>query len=254
MWHVSSRSSVATLRTAIHLLLVTYLWQRCTLVPLSASHSTTRPWHWCSKITFTTCDSLLRHQHGCEVYFCISFCLFKLLLLILLLLHLFNSLLSRTTWVSWYQKGQTSLDLNQARDHRVLGCSGISWTICKQSAPRCRQITTPTPHHSIFTGWMLFLTSYQQSWRICQKTTHPNFTIFSVHVAMAVAQFSSDDSAMLYVLPVLWIMARLRRLSSDVFVGLTGVPNTIAMNGSRRGQWRLTRSGHQFLGHTAVNI
>jgi len=32
----------------------------------------------------------------------------------------------------------------------VLGCCGISWTICKQSAPRSRQITTPTPHHSIF--------------------------------------------------------------------------------------------------------
>jgi len=28
--------------------------------------------------------------------------------------------------------------------------SGISWTICKQSAPHSRQITTPTPHHSIF--------------------------------------------------------------------------------------------------------
>ena len=27
--------------------------------------------------------------------------------------------------------------------------SGTSWTICKQSAPRCRQITTPTRHHSI---------------------------------------------------------------------------------------------------------
>jgi len=25
--------------------------------------------------------------------------------------------------------------------------SGISWTICKQSAPHSRQITTPTPHH-----------------------------------------------------------------------------------------------------------
>jgi len=31
-----------------------------------------------------------------------------------------------------------------------LGCSGISWAIGKQSAPRSRQITTPTPHHSIF--------------------------------------------------------------------------------------------------------
>ena len=36
--------------------------------------------------------------------------------------------------------------------------SGISWTICKQSASRSRQITTSTPHHSIFTGRMLFLT------------------------------------------------------------------------------------------------
>ena len=27
--------------------------------------------------------------------------------------------------------------------------SGISWAICK-SAPRCRQITTPVPHHSVF--------------------------------------------------------------------------------------------------------
>jgi len=31
-----------------------------------------------------------------------------------------------------------------------LGRNGISWTICKQSAPRSKQITTPTPHHSIF--------------------------------------------------------------------------------------------------------
>jgi len=26
---------------------------------------------------------------------------------------------------------------------------------CKQSAPRSRQITTPTPHHSLFTGRQL---------------------------------------------------------------------------------------------------
>ena len=69
-----------------------------------------------------------------------------------LLLHPFNDLFSRTTWVSWYQKSKTSLDLNEARDNGVLGCSGISWTTCKQYAPRSRQITTPTPHHSISTG------------------------------------------------------------------------------------------------------
>jgi len=46
---------------------------------------------------------------------------FKLLQTLLLLLHLFNGLFSRTTWVSWYQKGKTSLDLNEARDGGVFG-------------------------------------------------------------------------------------------------------------------------------------
>jgi len=49
--------------------------------------------------------------------------------LLLLLLHPFNGLFSRTTWVSRYQKGKTSLDLNEARDDGVLRCSSISWTI-----------------------------------------------------------------------------------------------------------------------------
>ena len=80
--------------------------------------------------------------------------------------HPFNGLLSGTTQVSRYQKGRTSLDLNEARDDEVLGCYGISWTICKQSAPRSRQITTPTPRQSMFTGRMLFLTPSQQ----CQST------------------------------------------------------------------------------------
>jgi len=39
--------------------------------------------------------------------------------------------------------------------------SGISWVICK-SAPRSRPITTPVPHHSVFTGQMTFLPPNQQ--------------------------------------------------------------------------------------------
>jgi len=78
-------------------------------------------------------------------------------------LHPFNGLFSRTTWVSRYQKGKMSLDLTDARDDGG-GCdgSGISWTICKQSAPRFRQIITPTPHHSVFTGRILFLAPNQE--------------------------------------------------------------------------------------------
>ena len=37
------------------------------------------------------------------------------------LLHPFNSLFSRTIWVSRYRKGKTSLDLNEAGDDGVLG-------------------------------------------------------------------------------------------------------------------------------------
>jgi len=68
------------------------------------------------------------------------------------------------TWVSRYQKGNTTLDLNEARDDG--DGSGISRTIRKQSTSRFRQTITPTPHHSIFTRRMHFLMPNQQ----CQST------------------------------------------------------------------------------------
>ena len=91
---------------------------------------------------------------------------------LLLLLHLFTDLFSRTTWVSQYQNGKTSLDLSEAREYGVLGCSGINWTICKLSIPhRSRQITTPTTH-SIFTAQMLFLIPNQ-----LYQSTEGTFTV-----------------------------------------------------------------------------
>jgi len=42
--------------------------------------------------------------------------------------------------------GKTNLDL---LEHETVSGSGISWAICK-SAHRLRQITMPTPHHSVF--------------------------------------------------------------------------------------------------------
>jgi len=54
-------------------------------------------------------------------------------------------------------------------------------SICKQSKPRCRQITTPTPpHHSIFTSQTLFLMPNQQyrsterQWNKRRKTRRNN--------------------------------------------------------------------------------
>jgi len=54
----------------------------------------------------------------------------------------------RITWVSQYQNGKTGLDLNDARHDGVWGCSGISWTICIQSAPHSRQIYNHTNNTS----------------------------------------------------------------------------------------------------------
>jgi len=68
-------------------------------------------------------------------------------------IHLFNGSLSGTTWVSWYQKSKTTLDL---LEQETVSGNGISLAICK-SAPRPTQITTPAPYHSVFTDWMPFL-------------------------------------------------------------------------------------------------
>jgi len=60
--------------------------------------------------------------------------------------------------VSRYQKGKTDLDFAEARD------SEWQWHQLghMQSAHRSRQITTPAPHHSVFTGRMPFLPPNQQ--------------------------------------------------------------------------------------------
>ena len=76
--------------------------------------------------------------------------------------HPLNGPLSGTTQVSRYQKGKPICIL--LKQETVSG-SGISCTICK-SASRSRQITTPAPHHSVFTGRMPFLSPNQQ----CQST------------------------------------------------------------------------------------
>jgi len=64
--------------------------------------------------------------------------------------YLYYTCLTALAGQPGYRKDKTSLDFNEARDGRVLGCSGISWTICKQFAPHCIWLTTTRHHHSIF--------------------------------------------------------------------------------------------------------
>ena len=73
--------------------------------------------------------------------------------------HPFNGPLTATTRVSRYQKGKTNLDFTEARDRVAVAYNAMA--ICK-SAPLSRQITTPAPHHSVFSGRMPFLLPNQQ--------------------------------------------------------------------------------------------
>jgi len=143
---VSSRSGVAILRTAIHLLL-TY----STHFHWSAFRSS-RPaiWH---EILLVACPFMTLNQHfqstaGNSEHCCN--------LLLLPLLHPFNGLFSMTTWVSRHQKGLADLDLNETRDDGVLRCSGISWTICKLETNRNSVSVTvfqPKPPKNMVSAW-----------------------------------------------------------------------------------------------------
>jgi len=64
---------------------------------------------------------------------------------------MYNSRFSKTTWVSWHQKGKPFWILLK---QEMMGGSGISWTIWKSFTPHSQEITTPVP---ISKDWMLFL-------------------------------------------------------------------------------------------------
>ena len=78
-------------------------------------------------------------------------------LLLLLLLPL-NGLFSRTIWVSWYQKGKTSLHLNEARDD---GLFGWQWHQLDHMQTICTSLQTD--NHSN-TSSLNFLQARCSSW------------------------------------------------------------------------------------------
>jgi len=78
---------------------------------------------------------------------------------------MFNSHLSETTRVSRYQKGKTSLDFTEARDSKWQWHQLGHVQVCTS----LRQITTPTPHRSIFTAryWPWACVCLSVSVRLC---------------------------------------------------------------------------------------
>jgi len=107
-----------------------------------------------------------------------------LLLLLLPVLHPFNGLFSRTTWVSRYQKGKTSLDLNEARDDGVSGwwhkLDNVQ-TICT-SLQKFREITTSAARHSV-EGFNRLLVKYEEkNWQAEQVPTLSHYVILACRV------------------------------------------------------------------------
>jgi len=93
---------------------------------------------------------------------------------LLLLLHLFNGLFARTTWISRYQKGKTSLDLNEAKDDKVLGWQ---WHQLDHMQTVCTLLQTDNHTNTSSLNFyrpVLFLTPNQQ----CQSTEGKISNIF----------------------------------------------------------------------------
>ena len=88
------------------------------------------------------------------------------LLLLLLLLHPFNGLFFRTTWVSQYQQGKTSLDLIEARDD---GVWGWEWRQLDNMQTICT--FHQTDNHTN-TSSLKFLQARRSSWRPTDVSEH----------------------------------------------------------------------------------
>jgi len=87
-----------------------------------------------------------------------------------------NGPFSRTTRVGRYQKGKTNLDFTEARGSEWQWHQLGHMQVC---TPRSRQITTPAPHHSVFTGRMPFLSPNQQRQSTEGHTNSTNPTVIS---------------------------------------------------------------------------
>jgi len=81
----------------------------------------------------------------------------------------FNSPLSGTTPVSWYQKGKTNLEFNEARDSEWQWHQLGHMQVCTSFQTDNHASTPPL----VFTGWIPFLPPNQQ----CQSTEGNNNNI-----------------------------------------------------------------------------
>jgi len=92
-----------------------------------------------------------------------------------------------TTWVSRYQKGKTNLDFTEARDSEWQWHQLGHMQVCTS----LRQITTPAPHRSVFTGRMPFLPPNQQH----QSTEGKPLLVFNTYEIIVSLKTSGRHAA-----------------------------------------------------------
>ena len=116
MWHVSSRSGVATSRTAIHLLLtylLTYLLILCLIIDKTVSANRI---NGAGGIMFSGSPSVCACVRTCSHGRTLRPVCRRPLVSSYFIQHTFNGPFSATTQVSQYQKGKTNPDFTEARD------------------------------------------------------------------------------------------------------------------------------------------
>ena len=94
----------------------------------------------------------------------------------------------------------------------IMSGNGISWAICK-SAHRSRQITMPTPHHSVFTGHMPFLPPNQQR----QSTAGLYTTYIRTKINVSLQNM---EIWVIFILAWVWLAAQARGF---IITGFTNV-------------------------------
>ena len=101
---------------------------------------------------------------------------------------------SRTTQVSWYQKGKTNLDFTEARVSEWQWHQMGHMQVCTSLQTDNHTSTTSL---SFFTGWMPFLPPNQQ----CRSTEVTTVTVDKSHITAALLQITLTISSMPRLLP-----------------------------------------------------
>jgi len=103
-----------------------------------------------------------------------------------------HGLFSRTTWVSWHQKGQTNLNFNVAREIVGWQWHQLDQWPCKSFAARFSQITMPAPQSRLDVPPDIQPTVSRQ-WRLVNKKLMSVLVVVMVMVVVVVVVMRTSE-------------------------------------------------------------